>query len=892
MKTSVTTRGGYRAFFNGIEAGRIFLPDGDITASTEPTEEVTTARTLTIGMSFEKAKIAAQENLMCIEVHTKTIDSSNLFSITLSLVGNENDLVVDGSLGYSHYGYNDDYWHEYYINLYDKDTNSKWYVDDNAVCQGTGRAWFTWKWNDKRAQVVNYLKFYTGNMPDRRPRNLAVYGTNDQCGDGNDPNTGVTWTQLMQVQPGFTTAYYGLYKEWTFDNQNAYRCYKIEVWETYLQGVECGEFYLGTRSTVDVCSAQSGFGASYEGTLAKKECPQEGYVGGIYRECLGTQLGSDETDTCHPLSMNIAYGENNEVMIPLLRLNSITPTYTGTADTWSIYPTLPNSLEFSTTTGAIEGRLDALFEGSQSYTVTAANEYGSSQITLTLTSGIVNCEATDKYPATNHGVSVVTACPLYYTGYATVQCLGGAFEEPDLEHCEAREPTFFSYGVTAATYYTGIAIPTMTLLTDFPPSRVFVTPELPAGISMTNSGTISGTPTTATPQATYTISAVNGKGIVMSTQLTITVISNDCPAIDSFPEAINGATSTSTTACPSGMSGSVTRVCTNGVFGEADYSGCTYTAPTGFSYSPSSINVPSGSKVYASYSVTGIELAFTINPALPTGINFNQGIISGKATTVGTTTHTITASNEGGSVSTTVTITVTNAGCTGLTGANVAHNGHFEEECPEGYEGTAFRVCTNGVLGPIDNTGCHIKLPTDLSYPTAEYVLVSNNTFSSCYPVFNGTIENFTIEPELPTGLSIYPTGIITGMPSVVSPSTVYNVTGINASGSVSTTITLTVELPKCYGLKEFGIVTVGESVTYDCTRADGFKGTSTRTCLMNEAMNAGIWSAPSDFCIEKKVDIFMVLGIILIIVAIAYFIWGIMLMIKVDSKKTLHIAH
>ena len=94
MKTSVTTRGGYRAFFNGIEAGRIFLPAGDITASTEPTEEVTTARTLTIGMSFEKAKIAAQENLMCIEVHTKTIDSSNVFSITLSLVGNENDVMM------------------------------------------------------------------------------------------------------------------------------------------------------------------------------------------------------------------------------------------------------------------------------------------------------------------------------------------------------------------------------------------------------------------------------------------------------------------------------------------------------------------------------------------------------------------------------------------------------------------------------------------------------------------------------------------------------------------------------------------------------------------------------------------------------------------------------
>ena len=84
-------------------------------------------------------------------------------------------------------------------------------------------------------------------MPERRPRNLAVYGTHDQCGDGNDDNTDVTWTQLMQVEPGFGDAYYGLYKEWIFDNDNAYRCYKVEVWQSYFQGVECGEFYLGTR---------------------------------------------------------------------------------------------------------------------------------------------------------------------------------------------------------------------------------------------------------------------------------------------------------------------------------------------------------------------------------------------------------------------------------------------------------------------------------------------------------------------------------------------------------------------------------------------------------------------------------------------------------------------
>ena len=192
MKTSVITHGGYRVFLNGIETGRTFLPSGDITTSTEPTEEVANARILSIAMSYVKGRMQSQGNLMCIEVHTSTIDTYNVFSVSLALAQEENDLVVDGSIGYSHYGYNNNIWHEYYINLYDKNTVTKWYVEDNAVSQGTARAWFTWKWNDKRAQFVDYLKYYTGNMPDRRPINLAVYGTNDQCGDNNDDNSGVT----------------------------------------------------------------------------------------------------------------------------------------------------------------------------------------------------------------------------------------------------------------------------------------------------------------------------------------------------------------------------------------------------------------------------------------------------------------------------------------------------------------------------------------------------------------------------------------------------------------------------------------------------------------------------------------------------------------------------
>ena len=73
-----------------------------------------------------------------------------------------------------------------------------------------------------------------------------------------------------------------------------------------------------------------------------------------------------------------------------------------------------------------------------SFTVSASSSYGSTSAVITL-SVIVNCEATDVYPATNHGEYAVTSCPQYYAGYAMSQCLGGIFEEPDLTHCAVRE---------------------------------------------------------------------------------------------------------------------------------------------------------------------------------------------------------------------------------------------------------------------------------------------------------------------------------------------------------------------------------------------------------------------------------------------------------------------
>lgn len=262
VKTVVNTRGGYRVFINGIETGRSFLPNGNLSFESEPTEESESARDLPLIMSYEKGAIVSEKNLLCIEVHTNSVDSDNYFNCSVSLVSNEDDLIVEGVLGYSHYGFYSTPWQEHVNNVNDKNYNTKWYVEDNSVYLGTSRAWLTWKWNDNRSQVVNYWKLYTGNMPDRRPINIALYGTHDDCGSGLAPShTIINWTLIFDTQPFFPNAYYGAFKEFIFDNTKAYRCYKMEFWQSYLQGIEIGEFYLGTRSSVNVNRNQVGVGS-------------------------------------------------------------------------------------------------------------------------------------------------------------------------------------------------------------------------------------------------------------------------------------------------------------------------------------------------------------------------------------------------------------------------------------------------------------------------------------------------------------------------------------------------------------------------------------------------------------------------------------------------------
>lgn len=880
--SSVSTIGGFALYFNGVEMRRYHLPAGDLTYETQSTEDSSTTTTYRVGSSFGASTLGNWNNLVCVEVHTQTSQPSNTFSYSLTLEGNQNDMIVDGTLTGGDPGHTSGSYVEVLANAMDKNSYNKYYVKDPSICTQTNKAWVQWTYNSDRSESLNYIKFYCGTNTERRPYRLAVSGSND----------GTTWSELAELvtQNQWTSNYSS--QEFTFTNTQSFNAYRVYFYGcSSTEGIEMSEVYLGTRSTVGVCSAQDGYSAAFVGSEAKKECESPN-IGGMYRECLtGSILDTTVQDLCiPPVPSNINYGVENVITLAVKKNEVITPTLSGIATTWEIAPALPNDLLFDTTTGVISGRLQNLVNGA-SFVVTASNDVGSGSVTITLNSMIVDCQATSEYPETQHEKYVITSCPDYFIGYAMVQCLGGVFETPDLTHCENREASVFKFGVSSAVFKTGVEIEPLGIIYDAVFTEFSITPTLPEGLTLSNNGVLSGLPTTPSTETTYIITATNDYH-TSNTTFTITVEDSNCETLDSFTGVANGEVSSSTQACPSLMHGTATRSCVNGVFQAIDTSGCVYDTITDFSYSPSTITVVSGAAIMSSEpEPTGYVETYTlVGPTLPSTMQLTTtGILIGTSNEVGTTVYTIRAANEVSSVTTTLTVVVTAASCLGVRGITVNHGEQMTESCPDNMEGEAFRTCDNGVLSKVDISGCTYRLPADIVFTPNVFQLIVNNTVSYPPPSYSNLATSFTISPSLPNGLMINEnSGAILGTPVVLSSTTTYVITVSNTAGSVDTNITLSVELPKCVAMDDFPATTVGESFSLNCETIDGYKGVSERTCVGNSINSAGTWSLPSSYCIKKKVDIFLIIGIILIIVGILLVIWGIMLMLNRDDKKTL----
>ena len=175
-------------------------------------------------------------------------------------------------------------------------------------------------------------------------------------------------------------------------------------------------------------------------------------------------------------------------------------------------------------------------------------------------------------------------------------------------------------------------------------------------------------------------------------------------------------------------------------------------APSSLAYSSLTASYTKGTAITTNTpsSSGGAVVSYSVSPALPVGLSLNTstGVISGTPTALSAlTTHTITATNLGGSTTKQLSITVNDVAPSALSYSTLT----------AGYtQGTAITV---------------------------------NSPTSS-----GGAVVSYSVSPALPVGLTLNTsTGVISGTPTVASAATTYTVTATNSGGSVSKVISIAV---------------------------------------------------------------------------------------------------
>ncbi len=251
----------------------------------------------------------------------------------------------------------------------------------------------------------------------------------------------------------------------------------------------------------------------------------------------------------------------------------LTPTVTGTVSSYSISPALPAGLSLNTSTGTISGTPTAA-AAQATYTVTATTSSGAVTASVQIT--VSSAAATGLvYPVSQiNGIvgqviepdtPTVPGTPVSFTfggvpapkGVTTVGIVGGlsfntstgtisgtpnsvlpgtnftvtavtsagTFTAVVTISVSNPAPTSLAYLLTTITGVVGQAITPDTPTISGAVSSYSVSPALPAGLSLNAStGTISGAPTTVTPQAFYTVTAASSSGSTTAALLLISVI--------------------------------------------------------------------------------------------------------------------------------------------------------------------------------------------------------------------------------------------------------------------------------------------------------------------------------------------------------------------------------
>jgi hypothetical protein len=512
----------------------------------------------------------------------------------------------------------------------------------------------------------------------------------------------------------------------------------------------------------------------------------------------------------------VSYAGSPYNFSPSVAITSQTPSNTGGAITsCSSSPTLPTGLALST--ACVLSGTPTVLSSATSYTITATNTGGSTTtaISIAVTSApaltysgspysftvgtsagtitptntgaaVTSCSIS---PALPSGLSLSGSCVL--SGTPTVASATGNYSVTATNSSGTTSVNIsitvtgtpaLTYSGAPFTFTSGTAITAQTPSnTGSAATSCSSSPTLPTGLTLSTSCILSGTATTPSAAASYTISATNSAGTgTVAISITVLAAAPNIAYAGSPYQFPTGSAIASKT--PSNTGGTIVSCASSP------------TLPTGLALS--SVCVLSGTPTVetsqTSYTITATNTGGTSSASIVIGIGATPALTySGSpfSFTVGTSAGTITPTNAGSPATSCTSSPALPSGIS-LSAACVLSGTPTISSASASYAITA----TNSAGSSAVTIVIAVTSKPILTYGGSPFVFTNGTSITSQTPTNTGdAATSCSSSPTLPAGLALSNACILSGTPTATSTATTYTISGVNATGTGTTTISITV---------------------------------------------------------------------------------------------------
>ena len=282
---------------------------------------------------------------------------------------------------------------------------------------------------------------------------------------------------------------------------------------------------------------------------------------------------------------------------------------------------------------------------------------------------------------------------------------------------------------------------------------------------------------------------------------------------------------------------------------------CVPRPPSTFNYEPNVFPFYVNNMNSIEPNLVGKNITITIRPQLPDGLSLNpsDGTIYGvPVSSSPNITYILVASNESGSLMTTITLWIIDDYCPSQSNFPSIHKGAIYNatcEDPINYYGYRLALCSSELTWSIIDDRC-LLFPAYINYPQSAYTFYLKVPIKTVIPlVIGGCLHNITVTPDLTNGLALDPeTGEISGTPLESSTNQEYFITAANDQSTYTTTLTLDIIPYACNKTDIFPYGFLNDRITVNCLTSTS--GYIQATCCVG---NPPYWNVTLNMCVDPS---------------------------------------